>query len=173
MHIIMNLKTRSRHQSRAQRRTLRMHQSRAQRRTKKGGMFRGSASAIGKKVLKEALFGKNPVDKLDKANQLKTAIEKGMTRSRASEFKPAELSQQFRASESPFYEMHRHSSHDRAYNAAIHKTPTRHTPNDEAPKLGSRLRHRETDEERRRRLGMSVAPAMHNPGNIVKELFTL
>jgi len=46
----------------------------------------------------------------------------------------------------------------------------RHIANDEPPKLG-RIRHRETDAERRNRLGLIAAP-MHNQVNIVKELFT-
>ena len=137
---------------------------------KKGGMFRGSASAMGKKVFKQVIG--EGFERLDKAKQVGEAVEKGMRRqSRTFGIKPSVLSDQFsfgRASASG--EIHRHSSRDSAYNYAIHKTPTRHTANDEPPKLG-RIRHRETAEERRHRLGFAT-PSMHNYPNIVKELFT-
>jgi hypothetical protein len=133
-------------------------------------MFRGSASAMGKKVFKQVIG--EGFERLDKAKQVGEAVEKGMRRqSRTFGIKPSALSDQFsfgRSSASG--EIHRHSSRDAAYNYAIHKTPTRHTANDEPPKLG-RIRHRETDEERMRRLGF-VTPAMHNYPTIVKQLFT-
>ena len=150
----------------------RARQSRAKRarhRTyKKGGMFR-RASAMRKTVFKQVIG--EGLERLDKAKQVGEAVEKGMrSQSRASEFKSSVMPAQFSfGRKSASGEMHRHSSRDSAYNDAIHKTPMRPTANDEPPKL-DRVRHRETDEERRRRLGLIAAPAMHN--NIVKELFT-
>lgn len=133
-------------------------------------MFRNSASAMGKKVFKQVIG--EGFEKWDKARQVGEAVEKGMRRqSRTFGIKPSALSDKFsfdRTSASG--EMHRHSSSDAAYNDAIHKTPMRHIANDEPPKLG-RIRHRETDAERRFRLGLIAAP-MHNQVNIVKELFT-
>jgi hypothetical protein len=123
---------------------------------------------MGKTVFKQVIG--EGFERLDKAKQVGEAVEKGMRRqSRASEFRSSAMPAQFILSDSPLRtEMHRHSSRDSAYNDAINKTPMRPTTNDEPPKLG-RVRHRETDEERRRRVGLIVAPAMHN--NIVKELF--
>ena len=149
----MKMKTKSRSQSRV--RSQRRHQSRVRsqrRRTfKKGGMMRGKS--LFNKVLGEGLL-----NKLDKAKQVGEAFAKGMTpKSRASEFKPATLSAQFGFSSPLRTEMHSHSFRDSAYNAAIHKTPTIRPPNDH-PHLGTRVRHRETDDERRRRLGLDPRP---------------
>ena len=126
---------------------------------KKGGMMR-SRSFINN------VLGKGLLNKLDKAKQVGEVLAKSMTpKSRASEFKPAILSAQF---SSPLRtEMHSHSSRDSAYNAAIHKTPTIRPPNDH-PHLGTRVRHRETDDERRRRLGLDPRP--HPDDDVVNKV---
>jgi hypothetical protein len=145
------------------------HQSRTirqQRRTcKKGGMFRMAGKVVGE------VIGKKGPDRVDKAWQVAQKVKEGLTPKSITKFNYAESPRSFASVLSPFRdEMHRHSFHDRAYNDAIHKTPTRPITNDEPPKLG-RVRHRETDEERRRRLGLSVAPTSNHPDNIVKTLF--
>jgi hypothetical protein len=138
----MKMKTKSRSKSRVR--------SQRRRTFKKGGMMRG-------KSFINNVLGKG-LNKLDKAYQMAEAAAKGMTpKSRASEFKPATLSAQFGFSSPLRTEMHSHSSRDSAYNAAIHKTPTIRPPNDH-PHLGTRVRHRETDDERRRRLGLDPRP---------------
>lgn len=149
----MKTKSRSKSRVRAQRR----------RTFKKGGMMPRGKSFINK------VLGKG-LNKLDKAYQMAEAASKGMTpKSRASEFKPATLSAQFGFSSPLRTEMHRHSSRDSAYNAAIHKTPTIRPPNDH-PHLGTRVRYRETDDERRRRLGLDPRPHPHPDDDVVNKV---
>ena len=130
---------------------------------KKGGMLLRGKSLINN------VLGKG-LNKLDKAYQMAEAAAKGMTpKSRASEFKPATLSAQFGFSSPLRTEMHSHSSRDSAYNAAIHKTPTIRPPNDH-PHLGTRVRHRETDAERRHRLGLDPRPHPHPDDDVVNKV---
>ena len=130
---------------------------------KKGGMLLRGKSLINN-VLEKGL------NKLDKAYQIAKAASKAMTpKSRASEFKPATLSAQFGFSSPLRTEMHRHSCRDSAYNAAIHKTPTIRPPNDH-PHLGTRVRHRETDAERRHRLGLDPRPHPHPDDDVVNKV---
>ena len=159
------VRSQRRHQSRV--RSQRRHQSRVRsqrRRTfKKGGMMPRGKSLINN------VLGKG-LNKLDKAYQLAEAAAKSMTpKSRASEFKPATLSAQFGFSSPLRTEMHRHSCRDSAYNAAIHKTPTIRPPNDH-PHLGTRVRHRETDAERRHRLGLDPRPHPHPDDDVVNKV---
>lgn len=146
----------------------------ARRSFKKGGMFRRAASATGRVVNK--VMGEG-LDKLDKYKQIIDAIERGVTQSQTPEkFKQvAALSRQFSASpssmsplrlvsETPRRKFH-HANDD-------FKTPNKSNPVNEAPpNLGTRVRHRETPEERARRLGFSVAPTINDATSVVGELF--
>ena len=143
------------HRSRAHR--SRAHRSRVCRLT--GGMFRGSASAMGKKVFSE-VFGKG-FDRLEKAKQVGERVASDMMThlKTPKKFNYVKSATQFRFDSPLRTELHRHSSQDRAYNAAIHTTPNRRTHSTNSPpKLETRRRHR-VDEEL-------------NSDPIVKELFT-
>ena len=155
---------------------------RGKRSTKRnGGMFaRRVSSAIVKGV--NAVMGKGP-DRVDKLKQMAEAIGKGLSQSQTPEkFKPAVLARQFSASpSSPFRmvsETPRRKHHNANANANANdddfKTPNKGDSNSNVtpPKLGTRVRRpRETPEERRRRLGFSVAPTIENPTSVIGELF--
>jgi hypothetical protein len=137
-----------------------------------GGMHR-VFSATGRVVGK--VMGKG-FDRADKIGQiLKTTVE-GATKSYQTpeKFKPAVLARQFSASPSSPFRMVSETPRRKYHNANDDfKTPNKDASNSNAtpPKLGTRVRHRETTEERRRRLGFSVAPTADNTASVVGELF--
>ena len=152
--------------------TTRRRTSRATRRTcKKGGMFRAASAATRRAV--NNVLGKG-LDRVDKLNQLREAIQKGVTQSQTLEkFQPAAMPRQFQftasaplsplspfrqsyaAKPDPDFKTPKKSDHDSAVNSS-------------PPKIGTRARRpRETPEERRRRLGFSITPTMNNPRSIV------
>ena len=156
----------------------RRNQSRVSRRRstcKTGGMHR-AASATASRVFNK-IIGKG-FERVDKLNQMREAIIKGVTQSQLPEqFTPAKLARTFSASPSPSSPF-RMSETPRRSHAAAHdsefKTPQKGKRDDadnEHPHLGPRVRHRETAEERRRRLGFSMAPTMNDATNVVEELF--
>ena len=140
--------------------------TRRRRRTcKKGGMFRRGVTNI---------LGKG-FQRVDKAMQLGEAALKGATQSKPTEtFTPTKSLQTFSASpfgmsESP-HRRHK-SSHNDDY---AFKTPQKSHYNhnhEDAPKLGTRARRRETPEERRIRLGFMAAPTINDTVSVVEELF--
>ena len=137
-----------------------------------GGMHR-VFSATGRVVGK--VMGKG-LDRADKFGQLlKTTVE-GATKSYQTpeKFKPAVLARQFSASPSSPFRMVSETPRRKYHNANDDfKTPNKDASNSNAtpPKLGTRVRHRETTKERRRRLGFSVAPTADNTASVVGELF--
>ena len=149
----------------------------ARRSFKKGGMFRRAVSATGRVVNK--VMGEG-LDKLDKYKQIADAIEKGVTQTQTPEkFKQVAALSRFSASPSSMSssmsplrlvsETHRRKFHDANDDF---KTPNKSKPVNEAPpNLGTRVRHRETPEERARRLGFSVAPTINDATSVVGELF--
>lgn len=158
----------------------RRNQSRVSRRRstcKSGGMHR-AASATGRVFNK--FMGKGP-ERVDKLNQMREAIIKGVTQSQLPEqFTPAKLSRTFSASPSLSSPFRISETPIRSHNAvhdSVFKTPQKGKRDDadidEHPRLGPRVRHRETAEERRRRLGFSMAPTMNDATIVVEELFPL
>ena len=151
----------------------RRNHSRISRRRSTGGMFRAASSATGRAFNK--LMGKG-FDRLDKAKQVAEAIAKGAAQTQTPEtFTPAKLSRTFSASPSSPYRMSEtpRSSHS-AMPGSDFKTPTKGNQNDAhvvPPRLGTRTRRRETPEERSRRLGLIVAPTLHNSTTVVGTLF--
>jgi len=156
----------------------RRNQSRVSRRRstcKTGGMYR-AASATGRVINK--IIGKG-FERVDKAWQLGDAIATGVAQSQLPErFTPAKLSRTFSASPSPSSPFLMSATPRRSHNAAHDsefKTPQKgkreDADNDEHPHLGPRVRHRETAEERMRRLGFSMAPTAYDATNVVEELF--
>lgn len=153
---------------------------RGKRSTKRnGGMFaRRVSSAIVKGV--NAVMGKGP-DRVDKLKQMAEAIGKGLSQSQTPEkFKPAVLTRQFSASPSSPFRMMSETPRRKHHNANANdddfafKTPNKDALGSNAtpPNLGTRVRRpRETPEERRRRLGFSVAPTIENPTSVIGELF--
>ena len=137
-----------------------------------GGMHR-VFSATGRVVGK--VMGKG-FDRVDKIKDIADAIRKGVTQSQSHEtFKPAAMARQFSASPSSPFRMvsetpRRHKSHNA--NDEF-ETPNKGASNSNAtpPNLGTRVRRRETPEERRQRLGFSMAPTMENPTSMIGELF--
>jgi hypothetical protein len=115
-------------------------------------------------------------DRAEKIGQiLKTTVE-GATKSYQTpeKFKPAVLARQFSASPSSPFRMVSETPRRKYHNANDEfKTPNKDASNSNAtpPKLGTRVRHRETTEERRRRLGFSLAPTADNTASVVGELF--
>jgi hypothetical protein len=155
----------------------RRNQSRVSRRRstcKTGGMHR-AASATGRVF--NNIMGKKWPERVDKLNQMREAIMKGVTQSQLPEqFTPAKLSRTFSASpSSPFRISETPSKSHNAVHDSNFKTPQKGKRDDadidEHPRLGPRVRHRETPEERRRRLGFSMAPTMNDATNVVEELF--
>jgi hypothetical protein len=147
---------------------------RGKRSTKRnGGMF---ARRVGSAIVQGAkkVMGEGP-DRVDKFKQMADAIEKSLTQSQTPEkFKPAVLTRQFSASPSSPFRMVSETPRRKYHNANDEfKTPNKDASNSNAtpPKLGTRVRHRETTEERRRRLGFSLAPTIENPTSVVGELF--
>jgi hypothetical protein len=155
----------------------RRNQTRVSRRRstcKTGGMHR-AASVTGRVFNK--IIGKG-FDRVDKLNQMREAIIKGVTESPLPEqFTPAKLSRTFSASPSPSSPFRMSETPRRSHNAAHDsefKTPQkgkREDADNEHPHLGPRVRHRETAEERTRRLGLSMAPTMNDATIVVEELF--
>ena len=148
--------------------TNRRRTMRSTRRTcKKGGMFRAASKTTGRVV--SNIMGKG-FERVDKVKQIGEAILKGVTQSQSPEqFKhvvvmPRKFKFTASSPSSPFLPHHSTPEPD-------FKTPTKGhhaAANDSPPKLGTRSRrHRETPEERRQRLGFSVAPTTHNPHSIV------
>lgn len=140
-----------------------------------GGMHR-VFSATGRVVGK--VMGKG-FDKADKIVQMAEAFGKGLTKSHQTpeKFKPAAMARQFSASPSSPFRMSEtprpHKSHNANYDF---KTPNKGASNSNVtpPNLGTRVRRRETPEERRQRLGFSVAaPTIENPTSVIGELFPL
>lgn len=134
----------------------------------KGGMFRAASAATGRVVNK--VMGKG-LERVDKLNQIREAILKGVTQSQTLEnFKPAAMPRQFQftassplspfrqsyaAKPDPDFKTPKKSDHD----SAVNNSP---------PKLGTRARRpRETPQERRLRLGFTITPTMNNPHSIV------
>jgi hypothetical protein len=156
---------------------------RGKRSTKRnGGMF---ARRVGSAIVQGAkkVMGEGP-DRVEKIGRiLKTTVESATKSYQTPEkFKPAVLARQFSASpSSPFRmvsETPRRKHHNANANANANDDDFK-TPNKDAsssnvtpPKLGTRVRRpRETPEERRRRLGFSVAPTIENPTSVIGELF--
>ena len=140
-----------------------------------GGMHRMHRvfSATGRVVGK--VMGKG-FDRAAKIGEMAEAFGKGMTKSYQTpeKFKPAVLARQFSASPSSPFRMVSETPRRKYHNANDDfKTPNKDASNSNAtpPKLGTRVRHRETTEERRRRLGFSVAPTADNTASVVGELF--
>jgi hypothetical protein len=136
------------------------------------------ARRVGSAIVQGAkkVMGEGP-DRVDKIGQiLKTTVE-GATKSYQTpeKFKPAVLARQFSASPSSPFRMMSETPRRKYHNANDDfKTPNKDASNSNAtpPKLGTRVRRpRETPEERRRRLGFSVAPTIENPTSVVGELF--
>ena len=143
---------------------------------KKGGM---RAIRFGREFANKIL-GKG-ADRADKIKDIAKAIEEGLTHQPSDKGKHriSSLPRYFSASPSPLSPSF----------AAVSKTPLRnlhhvgdefktpehhhrHDVNETPPNLGTRARRpRETPEERRRRLGFSVAPSMANTASVVGELF--
>jgi len=164
----MHSKKNNRHQTKRRRST------RGKRGKRNGGMF---ARRVGSAIVQGAkkVMGEGP-DRVDKLKQMAEAIGKGMTQSQTPEkFKPAVLARQFSASPSSPFRMMSETPRRKYHNANDDfKTPNKDASNSNAtpPKLGTRVRRpRETPEERRRRLGFSVAPTIENPTSVVGELF--
>jgi hypothetical protein len=138
-----------------------------------GGMHR-VFSATGRVIGK--VMGKG-FDRAEKFGQiLKTTVESATKSYQTPEkFKPAVLARQFSASPSSPFRMMSETPRRKYHNANDDfKTPNKDASNSNAtpPKLGTRVRRpRETPEERRRRLGFSVAPTIENPTSVVGELF--
>jgi len=165
----MHSKKNNRHQTKRRRST------RGKRGKRNGGMF---ARRVGSAIVQGAkkVMGEGP-DRVDKIGQiLKTTVE-GATKSYQTpeKFKPAVLARQFSASPSSPFRMMSETPRRKYHNANDDfKTPNKDASNSNAtpPKLGTRVRRpRETPEERRRRLGFSVAPTIENPTSVVGELF--
>lgn len=163
----MHSKKNNRHQTKRRRST------RGKRGKRNGGMF---ARRVGSAIVQGAkkVMGEGP-DRVDKLKQMAEAIEKSMTQSQTPEkFKPAVLARQFSASPSSPFRMMSETPRRKYHNVNDDfKTPNKDASSSNAtpPKLGTRVRHRETTEERRRRLGFSVAPTIENPTSVVGELF--
>ena len=138
-----------------------------------GGMYR-VLSATGRMVGR--VMGKGP-DRADKIKDIANAIKEGVTHSQTPEkFRHVALARQFSASpSSPFRmvsETPRKSHHDYTNVNDEFKTPNKASDsNITPPKLGTRVRHRETTEDRRRRLGFIVATRADNTASVVGELF--
>jgi hypothetical protein len=150
----------------------RRNQSRVRSTCKTGGMHRAATRVFNK------FIGKG-FERVDKAWQLGDAIATGVAQSQLPErFTPAKLSRTFSASPSPSSPFLMSATPRRSHNAApdsAFKTPQKgkrdDADNDEHPHLGPRVRHRETEEERMRRLGFSMAPTAYDATNVVEELF--
>jgi hypothetical protein len=144
---------------------------------KKGGMH--SARVFGKFAKK--VMGEG-ADRVDKMKDIVKAIEEGLTQQPSEKGKQriSSLPKYFSASPSPLSPSF----------AAVSKTPPRkfhhvgdvfktpehdhphHNVNKTPPNLGTRARlPRETQQDRRQRLGFSVAPTMANTVSVVGELF--
>lgn len=153
--------------------TRRAHRN-ARRSFKKGGMFRRAVSATGRVVNK--VMGEG-LDKLDKYKQIADAIEKGVAQTPEKFKQVAALSRQFSASPSSMSPLRLMSETPRRkfhHTNDDFKTPNKSKPvndNEAPPNLGTRVRHRETPEERARRLGFSVAPTINDATSVVGELF--
>lgn len=139
---------------------------------KKGGMIR---RVIGR------VLGKG-FERADKIKDMAKAIEDGLTHQTPEKSKQmSSLPQYFSASPSypsPFHtvsETPRRKFHNVSDVNDNFKTPHKreqdHDVNEGPPKLGARVHRRETPEERRRRLGFSVAPSLVNRTSVVGELF--
>ena len=137
-----------------------------------GGMhhvFSATGRVVGK------VMGKG-FDRAAKIGEMAEAFGKGMTKSYQTpeKFKPAVLARQFSASPSSPFRMVSETPRRKYHNANDDfKTPNKDASNSNAtpPNLGTRVRHRETPEERSRRLGFSVAPTADNTASVVGELF--
>jgi hypothetical protein len=147
---------------------------RGKRNTKRNGGMHRVLSATGRIV--GQVMGKGP-DRVEKIGQiLKTTVESATKSYQTPEkFKPAVLARQFSASPSSPFRMVSETPRRKYHNANDDfKTPNKDASSSNAtpPKLGTRVRRpRETPEERRRRLGFSVAPTIENPTSVVGELF--
>ena len=130
----------------------------------KGGMFRAATNKV---------MGKG-FERVDKLNQIREAILKGVTQSQTLEnFKPAAMPRQFQfTASSPLSPLSPFRQSYAAKPDPDFKTPKKSdhdsAVNNSPPKLGTRARRpRETPQERRLRLGFTITPTMNNPHSIV------
>jgi dsDNA-binding SOS-regulon protein len=123
-------------------------------------------------------------DRVDKMKDIAKTIEEGLTQQPSEKGKqqisslpryfsasPSPLSPSFAAvSKTPPRKFH-HANATDAFKTPEHEHP-HHNVNKTPPNLGTRARlPRETQQQRRQRLGFSVAPTMANPVSVVGELF--
>lgn len=135
----------------------------------KGGMYRRLPTA---KTVLGKVFGETWPERLDKLNQMKDAGLKGAANAakKGEPRTPSSASNKSFAFDSPRFHMsHIKSPHRVDENYKTPKKTQSHASSE--PLLPKRSKYVETDDQRARRLGVSVAPTVEHPVPIVTKLF--
>jgi len=136
-------------------------------------MFRQSASKAAKTVLGK-VFGETWPDRFSKGKDMIDAGLKGAAdAAKKGPRTPSSASSKSFAFDSPRYRISHIESPTPPLFDENYKTPTKTQPHEtsEPILLPNRLKHVETESQRARRLGVSVAPTVEHPVPIVAKLF--